>query len=366
MFHLSGPVRVRVVCLLFRHVGEETEARGKMAEQQRCEPVFFKVRSVPAEAGKELDTIEICSAAEKVSGRGTVRGAQRIRGLWRVYVHHKQARDKLLMEGIVLRGISVTLLSKNPFTISQQNGEEKPATRLIISNIPISVEGKTIETALAKVCELRGSVRSELARNKDGQLTQWETGRRFVIITTPATPLDTTLKVGLFTGNLWYKELKGTRERTCNNCLQSGHLAASCTSEIVCKECRKPGHKRGDPRCQITVPAAAETRPHSSGPVEVSRQEETPRAVGKKQGKETMGGEVRAKAGTPPSPRRSRSAPQSAKRRPGRSLSRSPDGNTPNRKISKADPSETDPPTSVNSDCDTGGEEDTKAMEGET
>ena len=158
VFHLSGPVRVRVVCLFFRHVGEETEAREKMAEQQRCEPVFFKVRSVPAEAGKELDTIEICSAAGKVSGRGTVRGAQRIRGLWRLYVHHKQARDKLLMEGTVLRGISVTLLSKNPFTIAQQNGEEKP---LIISNIPISAEGKTTETALAKVCQLRGSLRSE-------------------------------------------------------------------------------------------------------------------------------------------------------------------------------------------------------------
>ena len=91
-----------------------------------------------------------------------------------------------------LWGVQISQLDKNPFIIRDQHGgDEKPATKVWISNVPISCEDKQIETALTKLgCELRSALKKELARNKDGQLTNWETGRRFVWITTPKTPLQ--------------------------------------------------------------------------------------------------------------------------------------------------------------------------------
>ena len=84
-----------------------------------------------------------------------------------------------------LWGVQISVLDKNPFIIRDQNGkDEKPATKVWVSNVPISCEDKQIETALTKIgCELRSALKKELARNKDGQLTNWETGhgmQRFV------------------------------------------------------------------------------------------------------------------------------------------------------------------------------------------
>ena len=51
----------------------------------------------------KYDTLEICLAAEKVSGTETILGAQEIRGLWRVYPLTRTARNKLLIENLTLR-----------------------------------------------------------------------------------------------------------------------------------------------------------------------------------------------------------------------------------------------------------------------
>ena len=61
-------------------------------------------------------------------------------------------------------------------------------------NIPLSVDNNVIDTALKKLgYEKRSTVRKELARDKNGKLTNWQTGRRFVFITVPtndAAPKD--------------------------------------------------------------------------------------------------------------------------------------------------------------------------------
>ena len=118
------------------------------------------------------DTIDLCTAAERTTGRGTIRGAHRIRGLWRVYPRKSEARRTLLLEGMEPWGVQISLLDKNLFIIRDHNGEdEKPATKVWVSNVPISCEDTQIETALTTIgCELRSAPKKELARNKDGQL----------------------------------------------------------------------------------------------------------------------------------------------------------------------------------------------------
>ncbi|KAK7477900.1 hypothetical protein BaRGS_00030896 [Batillaria attramentaria] len=35
----------------------------------------------------------------------------------------------------------------------------------------------------------------------------------------------------------------------CSRCLQSGHRAVECESEVVCRACKKSGHKEKDGKC---------------------------------------------------------------------------------------------------------------------
>lgn len=162
-----------------------------------------------------------------------------------------------------MKGMRIQLVDKKPFLI-EGSQEERPATKVIIGNIPLSCDNNEIEIALKKLgVETRSKIRNELARNKEGALTQWETGRRFVFITTPTTPLPPTLRVGIFTGEVYHKEQKKTVAK-CRNCLTVGHLAATCTNQVVCITCGSPGHKRGDELCPLSDRPAQQTTPTPS------------------------------------------------------------------------------------------------------
>ena len=81
----------------------------------------------------------------------TILGAQEIRGLWRVYPLTRTARNKLLTDNLTLRQKTVQVYEKNPFIVRGGSGEEVPVTKVWISDIPISVDGKEIETALVRL-----------------------------------------------------------------------------------------------------------------------------------------------------------------------------------------------------------------------
>ena len=73
---------------------------------------------------------------------------------------------------------------QKPIHLEGGSGEEMPVTKVWISDIPISCDGKDIETALVRLgCVLRSSLINEKIRNKDGKLTRFLTGRRFVFVT---------------------------------------------------------------------------------------------------------------------------------------------------------------------------------------
>ncbi|GFR88838.1 hypothetical protein ElyMa_000779200 [Elysia marginata] len=101
---------------------------------------------------------------------------------------------------------SLTILDKNPFIVRRP---ESPYTKLIVGNIPISVSNAEIGDALKDLgVEARSSIREETYRDKDGGLTRFKTGRRFVYITLSTKPLPKTTKVGdsFFFAYLYYRE----------------------------------------------------------------------------------------------------------------------------------------------------------------
>lgn len=193
-------------------------------------------------------------AAERTSGQGSILGAQDIRSLWRIYPATKQARTELLIKAMSVRGFLVQVSDVNPFVLRENTGEEKPATKLWISDLPLSVANSEIEHSLTKLgLELRSDIKQERYRDIDNKLTRFETGRRFVFVTVPSKPLDPTLTVSFFVAKVYHKEQKLQQKSVmCSKCLTKGHHASMCENDVVCRACHKPGHKQGSEVCSAT------------------------------------------------------------------------------------------------------------------
>ena len=97
-FKTTGPNR------LVHHV-----ARDNMEDQVDCESVYVTTKALPSRHVSPV-TIDLCSAAERATGTGTIRRAQRICGLWRIYPRKCDARQKLLLKGMELWRVQISLL----------------------------------------------------------------------------------------------------------------------------------------------------------------------------------------------------------------------------------------------------------------
>ena len=116
-------------------------------------PFFLLRRDLPANDSLKYDTLEICLAAEKVSVTETTLGAQEIRGLWCVYPLTRTARNKLLIDNLTLMQKTVQVYDNNPFIVRGGSGKEVPVTKVWVSDIPISVDGKDIDSiSKTRVC----------------------------------------------------------------------------------------------------------------------------------------------------------------------------------------------------------------------
>ncbi|XP_019630252.1 PREDICTED: uncharacterized protein LOC109474392 [Branchiostoma belcheri] len=228
----------------------------RQEESGRVEPVFVQTSDIAINTeDAPLSCLEICLAAEDVSGPISIIGAQpqgRGNAFWRLYPQTVGARLTLLQAGaITLRGQEASLLDKNPYVVRPDTA----STRVVVSNIPLSYDNKEIaKTLRSRGYKLTSRVIDERARNKDGKLTRFLTGRRFLYIEKPSTPLPRRMSVGLFQAEFYHREQKEasqTQRLTCSNCLETGHHKSVCDKPVVCVQCKKPGHKRGDPACNL-------------------------------------------------------------------------------------------------------------------
>ena len=207
-------------------------------------PVFVLEKWV-----QEATVFDMCLASEKVSGPATIDGATCIAGLWRVYPKTELARIKLLTSGVCFKGKNVRFESFNPF-IRKGDGTEGQGTRLTISNLPFSYSNDAVtRNLIAAGFKLRSNIQFEKARGPDGKLTDWKTGRRFVWIDLPKGEVKRSLNMGSFTAYIFFREMRDKMQ--CRRCLQSDHKAVDCPNDEVCLTCKKAGHRRGDPICNI-------------------------------------------------------------------------------------------------------------------
>lgn len=155
----------------------------------------------PSNQREFLNGLEIIYAIEKVTGRGTIEGAQKIGKLYRIYIKNENARDKLYTEGFVFRDRQVSLYSNNPFTVKEQIDTVK----IIIGGVPLSVAHEEFEKALIELnVEIISDIKFENYRDSNGKWTSYKTGRRFVYCKKPHLNLKPFTKVGIWNASVYY------------------------------------------------------------------------------------------------------------------------------------------------------------------
>ena len=161
--------------------------------------VFVKHKNLPIGNDGPIYGLEICRGLEKAIGGENIDGAQKYNGTWRIQTKNMASRASLLLKGFPLRGCSIQVSSKNTDLI---DGRE--SVKLLISNIPFSVADEEIKKALIKHnIKLGGEIRWECYRDEQKNLTSYKSGRRFVKIAKPETPLLKSVEVARnFTGYL--------------------------------------------------------------------------------------------------------------------------------------------------------------------
>ena len=70
-------------------------------------PVFILNKDCP----DNVTIIELCEAAEKVTGFGTIAARQRIGAVWRLHGSNTEVRAKLVGNKLLLKGRSIHLYS---------------------------------------------------------------------------------------------------------------------------------------------------------------------------------------------------------------------------------------------------------------
>ena len=261
-------------------------ASAKAGTCTSIKPVFVVAKNVP----EDTNVFKLCTAAERVSGPSSVDGATCISGLWRIHPLTETARTKLLTGGLEIEGKRVALEASNPFLL-HEGGGELPATRLAVSNLPLSYSNDDILKNLTKLgIQLRSRVIMEKARSPDGSLSNWKTGRRIVWITLPARPLPRATRMGDCMSFLYYREMQ-ENEITCRRCQQKGHKAFECPGQEMCFACNKPGHRRGDPECGSSLPGRHEDVRDDRSEIESTDEEDTSEDVDEDEESEQEDGE---------------------------------------------------------------------------
>ena len=207
-------------------------------------PVFVLDKWLPDNSS----VVDLCKAAEQVTGPGTIDGATLINGLWRVQAFKEVTRLKLLTNGVTMGSKLIRFEGISPLV--RGGGKECNGTRLTISNLPFSYGNDAVARNLAAAgLKVRSKIHFEKARGEDRMLTDWRNGRRFCYIDLPVHQVARQCKMGDFTALLYYREMKQTMQ--CRNCLKTGHRAFECPNDITCLACKKPGHRRGDDICEM-------------------------------------------------------------------------------------------------------------------
>lgn len=249
---------------IVRDEGKEDENTNTNTNTQsnlssdKVKPIFLKDDDVFGSVMKParsmwLTNVEIYKAIGAKVPPQCIKGIQRIREMWRIYMDNEEDRLSLLVQGLALRGKQIPLHSQNPYN----PGRTRPDTiKIKVKNVPLSADDGQIHRALTlEGCEIQGLFHERL--RVDGKLTNCETGDRLIISKTLQNPIPRKLQIGKYWALVFHsgqpefsthnqqkdKTNRADKVPMCYKCLSPGHFMYDCPNDWVCKACHKPGHK---------------------------------------------------------------------------------------------------------------------------
>ncbi|CAH1253146.1 Hypp1098 [Branchiostoma lanceolatum] len=145
---------------------------------------------------------------------GHLRSVQRVRALWRIYLHNNEARAKLLIEGLSIRKKSVECKETNPFSLKHRM-QNMNNTLVTIKDIPESADDSIIVEFMNNAgCKTVGRVNHRKIRYNN-RLTNCSNGDRLIYIeqkTVKSIPRN--IKIGQHWARFFYNGQDLEQERT--------------------------------------------------------------------------------------------------------------------------------------------------------
>ncbi|VDI23331.1 Hypothetical predicted protein [Mytilus galloprovincialis] len=168
-----------------------------------------------------------------------IKGLQRIRGLWRIYLDDEKKRELLVSNGLELRGGSVLVYSRNPRVRSYENSTD---IKIRVKDIPLSADDGQILRVLERYkCVILIHFRERL--RYDNMITDCQTGDRIVICQGPLEePIPKNIPIGKYRGTVLYRGQNDSIAK-CSKCMELGHRASQCQNDWKCRNCCESGHR---------------------------------------------------------------------------------------------------------------------------
>ena len=217
-------------------------------------PVYILIRDISKDNVSDFD---ICCAAGKVVGNENIKGCQRYRGLYKIYVKDEQSRIKLLSSRISIGGQTVDTHNENPFNRphtsfynNQQTNRPKTETiRITIKDLPMNVNDDTIIKELQKMqVQVRSVIMARTRHPETKELTNWLNGDRLVYASKIEDPIPRKIAIGGFMTRIYHNGQNTFK--SCTRCLSLEHTMTSCDkSDSYCYLCKTNGHLAGTEEC---------------------------------------------------------------------------------------------------------------------
>ena len=219
-----------------------------MVDLKEAQPIFVKDADWPS----RMTNFAVCMAVTNEIDSGELIGAQKIGGLWRIYLKSENAHNKLL-SGFDYQGQKIPVYKQNPFRTGAQDPDDQ-LIRITIKDLPLSVNNQVIEDYLKQTgVTIVKSPEYARARDPDThQLTSWFNGDRVMFTRELQSPLPRFVQLASFTCRVFHSG-QVTKPVLCTNCFKNDHTKSQCQNPVSCKACKKPGHQPGDENCEAYI-----------------------------------------------------------------------------------------------------------------
>ena len=173
--------------------------------------------------------MDLIEAVVRVVTEGKLVGIQRLSNLWLIYLSDAVSRLEIYTKGeLIVSGVTVTLYDDNPYTMQHDEKDDRynrenhrpKNDKLTIKNLPLHIKNEEVKTMLeAHKIEVVSSIRYGYIRDRNGELTKFTSGDRYVYVKAFNPPIQRRQKVGDHPCIVFHHG----KENPCIACGQQGH-----------------------------------------------------------------------------------------------------------------------------------------------